>query len=101
MPFVPRSYLDEATTAAKKAVYADNVQYIDAHNALFAAGKSTFDMGVNSYTDMSHDEFKSMFVGPKIQTRNATNVRTFATLKNSAPAAAVDWRAKGAVTPVR
>ena len=39
--------------ADRSAIYADNVQYMDAHNAKFAAGQVTFDMGVNEFSHMS------------------------------------------------
>lgn len=94
-------YLDEATASAKKAVYEDNVKYIDAHNTLYAQGHSTFNMGVNAFSDMTHEEFKAQFLGPKIQPRNQTNVHLFTKVGADAPADAVDWRTKGAVTPVR
>jgi C1A family cysteine protease len=95
-----KTYVDDATVASKKAVYLDNVQYIDAHNALYAAGKSTFDMGVNEFSDMTHEEFKAMFVGAKIPARNASNVRLITNINSKAPDS-VDWRTKGAVTPVK
>jgi len=86
---------------ARKAIYEDNVKYIDAHNALYAAGKSTFYMGVNEFSHLTHDEFKAQMVGPKITPRNQTNVKILANVAGKGPAAAVDWRTKGAVTPVK
>merc|ERR1719223_2499236 len=88
--------------AERSAIYADNVQYMDAHNAKFAAGQVTFDMGVNEFSHMSHEEFKSYSVGPKMPARNATNVVVLPTLvKLTGTDDSVDWRAKGAVTPVK
>merc|ERR1719223_1165530 len=88
--------------ASRSAIYADNVQYMDAHNAKFAAGQVTFDMGVNEFSHMSHEEFKSYSVGPKMPARNATNVVVLPTLvKLTGTDDSVDWRTKGAVTPVK
>ena len=53
------SFADEAL-AERKAIYEDNVAYINAHNQQYAAGKATFDMGVNEFSHMSHEEFKAM-----------------------------------------
>ena len=39
--------------ASRSAIFADNVQYMDAHNAKFAAGQVTFDMGVNEFSAMT------------------------------------------------
>jgi len=96
-----KTYVDDATFSLKKVVYEDNVKFMDAHNALYAAGHSTFNLGVNEFSDMTHEEFKAVYVGPKIAPRNATNVHVFTTVGANAPAAAVDWRTKGAVTPVK
>jgi hypothetical protein len=48
------------------------------------------------------DEFKALYIGPKIPVRNATHVKPQplrVTLTGTADA--VDWRTKGAVTPVK
>ena len=59
-------------------------------------------MGVNEYTHLSHDEFKALFIGPKIPTREAKNIAQLPTRAwLTGTADAVDWRAKGAVTPVK
>lgn len=55
-------------------------------------------MGVNEFSDMTHEEFKAAYVGPKIPLREATNIEFLPT--TNVPSA-VDWRAKGAVTPVK
>jgi xylem cysteine proteinase len=91
---------DEETTRA--VVFADNVAYIEAHNTEYAAGKWTFDMGVNEFSDMTHEEFKAMMIGPKIPTRTAANVEILPkTVTLTGAAAGVDWRTKNAVTPVK
>jgi hypothetical protein len=86
-----------AEEPVKAAAYADNVKYFEGHNALYRAGESTFYMGVNEYSDLTHAEFKTLKVGPKIPLRNATNVEVLSGVTDTA----VDWRAKGAVTPVK
>lgn len=96
------SGFSDAEHTSRAAVYADNVAYINAHNAKFAAGAATFDMGVNEFSAMTHDEFKAMFLGPKIPIRNQSNVEILPEIRSfKAGDDSVDWRAKGAVTPVK
>jgi cathepsin L len=48
-----KAYVSENEHAKRSAIYADNVAFMDAHNAKFAAGEQTFDMGVNEFSDLS------------------------------------------------
>merc|ERR1719313_656040 len=97
-----KSYASINEEAKRAAIYADNAKYFEAHNEKYASGASTFYMGVNEYSDLSHDEFKALFIGPKIPLRNATNVEILPRVhKLSGSDASVDWRTKGAVTPVK
>jgi cathepsin L len=48
-----KAYASENEHAKRAAIYADNVEYMDAHNAKFASGEVTFDMGVNEFSDLS------------------------------------------------
>merc|ERR1719230_1777119 len=68
-----KSY-DAEEEAKRAAIYADNVAYFAEHNAKYAKGESTFYMGVNEYSDLTHDEFKAMLDGPKIEPRVAENI---------------------------
>ena len=40
--------------------------YIDAHNSQWAAGKFSFNLGVNEFSDLTHAEFKALYLGPKL-----------------------------------
>jgi len=85
---------EEATRAA---VFADNLVFIAKHNARFEAGLETYTVGVNQFADMSNEEWRA--------------TRQLSAFKREAPrdelrlpevaADAVDWRKKGAVTPVK
>lgn len=88
----------------KATVYADNVKFIETHNVRYEAGLETFNMGVNEYSAMSHEEFKAHFnLGVPMAPRNHTlDAPVLPTLtKLSGMDASVDWRTKGAVTPVK
>merc|ERR1719345_602656 len=100
-----KSYVSPNEDEKRSAVFADNVEYMNQHNAKYAAGAVTFYLGVNEFSDLSHDEFKALYVGPKIPVRNATHQLNLAEkklrVKMTGTADAVDWRTKGAVTPVK
>jgi cathepsin L len=88
----------------RAAVYADNVDYIEQHNKKYSSGEATFEMGVNEFSDLSHDEFKALYVGPKIEPKKVEDMDIAAlplrtTLSGTKDE--VDWRTKGAVTPVK
>lgn len=86
------------------AVFQSNLDAIMAHNA---NETRTFDMGVNQFTDMTAEEFK-MHLGlrPRLKGLRFGDVvggmtcGSFAYSGASLPAS-VDWRTKGAVTPVK
>jgi C1A family cysteine protease len=78
--------------------FADNKKIIDEHNA---KGLS-WEKGVNQFTDLTAQEFSDLYLGyiPRdneyLRSRNEYVAPTA-----QAPAASVDWRTKGAVTPVK
>ena len=42
----------------RRQVFADNLEYIKRHNAEFDAGRSTFQLGVNQFADLTNEEFR-------------------------------------------
>jgi len=80
-------------------IFKANFNRIRAHNA----GQRSYSMGVNEFADLTGDEFRRQMTG--LQARDNSLLRTannFGPHKQvSDVAGAVDWRAKGAVTPVK
>jgi C1A family cysteine protease len=78
--------------------FKQNLAKIMEHNA----SKKGYTMAMNEYGDMTADEFKAMYTGYK-GASNAFLKSMNAPDNTNAPAAAsaVDWRTKGAVTPVK
>ena len=88
------------STAAqeKKAfeAFENNERIINEHN-----GKDlTFTLGHNDFSDMNWDEFKAAYVSGMDSNPYLRRERNFVDLPE-ATADAVDWTAKGAVTPVK
>ena len=78
-------------------VFADNVDKIEHHNA---AGH-TWTMRLNEYSDLSPEEFADRFgLGSRRFPKRTEEHNVEALDVNAAPAS-VDWRTKGAVTPVK
>lgn len=89
-------YESPVEEARRFALFAEKLAFFETHNAAFAAGNVTYTVGVNQFTDMTADEVKKGY----LSTFSNTRVKNYVTLPK-APLDAVDWRLKGAVTPVK
>jgi C1A family cysteine protease len=78
-------------------IFQENVNFINTHNAEAASGKHTFTVGINQFADMTIQEFSAAFLRPF----NLSRSRNFVTLPEVQAGASVDWREKGAVTPIK
>ncbi|CAH1109437.1 unnamed protein product [Psylliodes chrysocephalus] len=79
-------------------IFQDNVQKINAHNALYEAGLETYTMAVNKFADLTPKEFENMLRhqnGPTIKKHLARHVQNL-----TAPDS-IDWRTKNAVLEVK
>ena len=98
-----RVYATAAERAFRARIYAANALAIDAHN--FAADSSgSWRMGVNSFSDLTADEFKARMTGGYVSPRRGSlraRRSLFAASPDAPPPASVDWTTKGAVTAVK
>jgi hypothetical protein len=95
-----KSYTSAGETEHRRAVYQEHIQLITRHNRRHDENASSFRLGVNQYTDLTHAEFKRRFTTtafPPAQPPHNSRVLDTAGVGD----ATVDWRTKGAVTPVK
>lgn len=90
---------------ARKKVFQKNLNKIIEHNKRFIIGLVTYEMGLNLFSDMTDHEFKSKMHGKSIAIpkdfRSRTGGYTPSISNNTEIPKSIDWRALGAVTPVK
>jgi len=81
----------------KYEVFKANLALINAHNQQ----KSSWQMGINQFADLTREEFKKVYLG----TFASSNLRALKNAerrpRNGAADPSLDWRTKGAVGPVK
>ncbi|PWA65039.1 hypothetical protein CTI12_AA339080 [Artemisia annua] len=83
-------------------IFKDNLRYIDEHNS----GDHSYKLGLNKFADLTNDEYKLTYTGAKTidSKRKANGVKKsdrYSVRSGVALPESVDWRAKGAVAPVK
>ena len=114
-----KTYPDERERERRQRAFEANAALIAAHNLAADRGEHTFRAGVNAFSDMTGEEFRASFTSAGSYTvagfetegrskagRGARKDASYANettllMDGAAPPAAVDWRTKGAVTPVK
>ena len=103
-----RSYPSAEERLRRFEVYRGNVEYIDATNR---RGDLTYELGENHFADLTQEEFLARYPPfdhteyPVITTAADADGRWSSgggdNSLEASPPASVDWRAKGAVVPVK
>lgn len=80
-------------------IFRDNLRYIDEVNQQ----NLSYWLDLNKFADMSHDEFKSTYLGsiPHISTQPTGHGKSFRYENVSDLPQSIDWRTEGAVTDVK
>ncbi|XP_022099775.1 cathepsin L1-like [Acanthaster planci] len=87
--------------AHRRSIWEDNVKIIAKHNLEYDLGNHTYRLGMNSYGDMTSQEFKDVMNGYKTRANPPKATVTFREPQNVKYPDTVDWREKGYVTPVK
>lgn len=82
-------------------IFKENLEHINERNK----NVKNYWLGLNEFADLSHEEFKQKFLGLKAaggeKTESSSNEEEFTYRDFVELPKSVDWRKKGAVTPVK
>lgn len=91
-------YHNESESLYRQLVFMDNLKKIKAHNN---NSKFTYTVAPNKFTDLTQEEFAFQYLMKnEIDASIKLEEETFS-LSASTVAASIDWRSKGAVSPVK
>lgn len=96
-----RVYKDAAEKAYRFEIFKANVEYIESVNS---AGNRKYKLGANQFADLTSEEFKATYNRFKPASKlNAVKVEgtRFKYQNFTVAPASMDWRTKGAVTPIK
>ncbi|KAL0383558.1 UNVERIFIED_CONTAM: Senescence-specific cysteine protease SAG39 [Sesamum calycinum] len=92
-----RVYKNDEERAMRFKIFKDNVEFIEAFNE---AGSRPYKLGINAFADLTNEEFKGARNG-LFKVQKLPKVASFKYENVSGLASSMDWRKKGAVTPVK
>ncbi|XP_058095627.1 senescence-specific cysteine protease SAG39-like [Magnolia sinica] len=92
-----RTYKDAAEKDLRFKIFKDNVEFIESFNN---AGDRSYKLSVNEFADQTNEEFKSTHNGFRPSQTKASRAMSFM-YENVTVPASMDWRKKGAVTPIK
>jgi len=84
----------------RRAIFEQHVQRIAQHNLEHDLGLHTYTLGINQFADLTHEEFKSIFLRP-FKHSASSGASTFLPPQNVKLPDSVDWRPKGYVTEIK
>ncbi len=96
-----KSYESVSEMNQRFSIFKDNLRYIHSHNV--QESTPSYSLGLNNLADLTHEEFKSRYLGTKPPRRSENEVRkTENFIYGDVDAlASIDWRSKGAVTAIK
>ncbi|KAL4204681.1 hypothetical protein AMTRI_Chr01g133200 [Amborella trichopoda] len=93
-----RVYHDDEEKAQRLEIFKENIRFIDSVNR----ENRPYSLSANKFADLTYEEFKAMYLGLNANARaDRVAEATLFRYENGSVPSAVDWRLKGAVTPVK
>jgi C1A family cysteine protease len=95
-----RTYATPAEEEYRKSIFESTLQFHESHNALYAQGLVTHDVGVNQFSDWTSAEYEA-YLPPIVMNMTNYNLMVKDPVPNIAAPDSFDWRSSGGVTPVK
>lgn len=97
-----KQYNGQADEVTRRLIWEKNLKYINTHNLEHSLGVHTFELAMNHLGDMTSEEVVRTMTGLKVpRGRQRHNETLFVPDWSERAPAAMDWRKKGYVTPVK
>lgn len=97
-----KTYENEYEERMRRQIFEVHVSHIKEHNMKYAKGEKSYYLGVNQFSDLTHQEFLKLYTGHiKLSKESVTNASTYISPSNILLPDKVDWREKGLVTEVK
>ncbi|XP_066193922.1 cathepsin K [Sylvia atricapilla] len=97
-----KQYNGQADEVTRRLIWEKNLKYINTHNLEHALGVHTFELAMNHLGDMTSEEVVRTMTGLKVPRGHQRHNETlFVPDWTERAPAAMDWRKKGYVTPVK
>ncbi|KAK1431251.1 hypothetical protein QVD17_14577 [Tagetes erecta] len=94
-----RVYKDDFEKETRFKIFKNNVAYIEAFNN---AGNRAYKLSINQFADQTNQEFKATRNDFKFPSTSRSGQTTSFRYENvTAVPSSIDWRKKGAVTPIK
>lgn len=95
-----KTYSNQVEETTRFAIFQDNLEEVEAHNARYEQGLVTYKKTINQFSDMTEDEFKSFLTLHAKPTLNSEKVTPYLRSNVEIPES-IDWRELGYVTDVK
>ncbi|CAK9152597.1 unnamed protein product [Ilex paraguariensis] len=93
-----RVYEDLVEKERHLQIFKENVEFIESFNS---AGNNPYKLSINEFADQTNNEFKASRNGLKKPSNPKSKTTSFKYENVTAVPATMDWRKKGAVTPIK